>query len=99
VDGLYIQLPDENILEAHIRDRINTFVLGTSREIIESLRKMHYNQRVLIKYYIKNDKEVEHEIEEISVGKLFELIGTDYLSCNQSKIHFHESIDDLISDL
>ena len=60
---------------------------------------MHYNKRVSINCYIRNNKNIKEELIEISIGKLMKIVGVDYFASGPPRMYFHESINDLLDSL
>ena len=100
MDRFNIYLLDGNVLNAKVYDEpCVSLIFGPSKKISESLGKMHYNQVISLKYSIRNDEAVKEETIGISVGKLMEVIGDNYLALEQSQKDFHNSLENLIDGL
>ncbi len=102
MDRINIYLQDGYVLDAKVyakHEKRNSFIFGDSEKISTSLKKMPYNQIVSLKYYIRNNNAVKEEPIKISVGKLMEIIGRDYIALGPPQIYFVNSIDGLFDGL
>ena len=100
MDTLRIYFPGDISLTAIVLDdNIPSLVLGPSEDISESLRGMHWNQRINIQYLFRNEESVQEQIQEISLGRLMHIIGTDYRASGPPKIYSVNSVDGLFNGL
>lgn len=107
---LDIYHPEGYVLRASTKESINMASLVSllkadnydNEEMIkmaESLRGMPRNKRINIQYTMRDCRPVDEEVEEISVGELMKIIGTDYIACKPPKIYFCNSVEDMFDKI